>query len=76
MAQVRAYRKDTGEKVWIPEHFLDHPVLSKPFRKTPTQKARDQEREEREAAEAALAVLTQTPDSSADEPANTPSTEN
>lgn len=69
MAKIKVYRKDTGELTWVPEHFMDHPVLSKPFRKTPTQKARDAERAEREAAQAALAPLHQTPDSSAAEPA-------
>lgn len=34
MAKITAYRKDTGEEVRIPEHFLDHPELGKPFRKT------------------------------------------
>lgn len=32
---VPAYRIDTGEKVRIPAHWLDHPVLGKPFRLTP-----------------------------------------
>jgi hypothetical protein len=42
MAKTRVYRKDTGEIVHVPEHFMDHPVLSKPFRKTPKQRARDE----------------------------------
>lgn len=37
MAKITAYRKDTGEEVRIPEHFLDHPELGKPFRKTKPQ---------------------------------------
>jgi hypothetical protein len=41
VAQINAYRKDTGEKVVIPEHWLDHDVLSKPFNKTPRQRAAD-----------------------------------
>lgn len=41
MALKDAYRKDTGEKVRIPEHWFDHPTLGKPFSKTPSQKARD-----------------------------------
>lgn len=41
MPQIEAYRKDTGEKVRIPEHWLDDPILGKPFRKTPTQRARE-----------------------------------
>lgn len=43
MAFIDAYRKDTGEKVRIPEHWIGHPELGKPFRKTPQQKARDNE---------------------------------
>jgi len=42
MATVNVYRKDTGEKVRVPEHWMDHPTLSKPFRKTPMQRARDE----------------------------------
>lgn len=36
-----AYRKETGDKVRIPEHWLEHRLLGAPFAKTPTQKARD-----------------------------------
>lgn len=42
MAKIKVYRKDTGAIVRVPEHWMDHPVLSKPFRKTPTQKAREE----------------------------------
>jgi len=35
MALVTAYRKDTGERVSVPEHWLGHKRLGKPFRKTP-----------------------------------------
>jgi hypothetical protein len=76
MAKVKVYRKDTGEIVRVPEHWIGHPTLGEPFRKTPSQKTRDlakQEAAEREAAEAALAAIHQTPDSRADETANTPS---
>lgn len=41
MAKVAAYRKDTGEKVYVPEHWIGHPRLGKPFNKTPRQKAAD-----------------------------------
>lgn len=34
MALVTAYRKRDGKKVRIPEHWLGHKVLGKPFRKT------------------------------------------
>ncbi len=44
MAKINAYRVDTGEKVRIPEHWLDDPTLGKPFRKTPAQRARDTEK--------------------------------
>lgn len=60
MPQIKVYRKDTGEIVRVPAHFMDHPVLSKPFRKTPSQKTRDLAKEaEAEAAaeQAALAAL-------------------
>lgn len=73
MAKVKAYRKDTGEIVRVPEHWIGHPTLGKPFRKTPSQKSRDLAREADEAAASELAALEaihQTPDSSADEPAS------
>lgn len=35
MALVPVYRKDTGEQVYIPEHWIGHPTLGRPFRKTP-----------------------------------------
>jgi hypothetical protein len=38
MPFVSVYRKDTGEKVRIPAHWLGT-SLGKPFRKTPLQKA-------------------------------------
>lgn len=38
---IDAYRKDTGEKVRVPEHWIGHRVLGAPFAKTPVQKARD-----------------------------------
>ena len=41
MALIDAYRKDTGEKVRIPGHWIDHPELGRPFAKTPSQKARE-----------------------------------
>lgn len=41
MALIRAYRTDTGDKVWIPEHWLEHPRLGAPFALTPQQKAAD-----------------------------------
>jgi hypothetical protein len=39
MALIEVYRTDTGAKVRIPEHWISHPKLGKPFRKTPLQKA-------------------------------------
>ncbi len=41
MALINVYRKDNGAKVRVPAHWMDHPTLSKPFRKTPSQKARE-----------------------------------
>lgn len=38
---VNAYDKDTGLKHRIPRHWLDHPTLGAPFRKTPKQRATD-----------------------------------
>lgn len=35
MALITAYRKDTGEQVRIPAHFLTHPTLSEPFTENP-----------------------------------------
>ena len=54
---ISVYRKDTGEKVLVPDHWMDHPTLSLPFRKTPSQKARELEQEEKAAAEAHAAAL-------------------
>lgn len=34
MAKITAYRKDTGEKVRIPEHYVTHPTLGAPFTTT------------------------------------------
>lgn len=34
MALIQVYRSQTGERVTIPEHWLDHPELGKGFRKT------------------------------------------
>lgn len=39
---IQVYRKDTGEKVTVPSHWQDVPVLWAPFRKTPLQKANEQ----------------------------------
>jgi hypothetical protein len=36
---VTVYRKDNGEKVQVPDHWVGHPRLGKPFRKTPPQPA-------------------------------------
>ena len=35
MAKIDAYRKDTGEKVQIPEHWVEDPTLGEPFTTTP-----------------------------------------
>lgn len=35
MAKIPVYRKDTGEKVYVPEHWVGHKTLGKQFRKTP-----------------------------------------
>lgn len=39
---VTAYSKNTGRKVRVPAHFLDHPVLGKDLRKTPSQRKREE----------------------------------
>jgi len=31
---VTVFRKDTGEKVRVPEHWLEHPTLGAPFSRT------------------------------------------
>lgn len=41
MALIDAYRKDTGQKVRIPAHWIGHPRLGEPFSKTPSQRARE-----------------------------------
>lgn len=60
MAKIKVYRKDNGDIVRVPEHWMDHPTLSKPFRKTPSQKARE--------------TAPQTSTSRTGEAANTPNT--
>lgn len=40
---VDVYAKTTGEKYRVPAHWMDHPTLSKPFRKTPKQRGADGE---------------------------------
>ena len=57
MAKIKVYRKDTGEIVRVPEHFMDHPVLGAPFRKTPSQKSRDLVNAEKQAEADAQAAL-------------------
>lgn len=41
MAQIAVYSSTTGEKQYVPEHWMSHPVLSKGLRKTPKQTASD-----------------------------------
>lgn len=36
---VNVYSRTTGDKHRVPAHWMDHPTLSKPFRKTPKQRA-------------------------------------
>ena len=57
MDQIKVYRKDTGEIVYVPEHFMEHPTLSLPFSKTPSQKAKDAEKQAKAEAEATLEAL-------------------
>ena len=65
MAMTKVYRKDTGEIVRVPAHWMDHPTLSKPFQKTPSQRAADAAQasasQEADAADAADAAQTSTP---------------
>lgn len=39
MAKIQVYRTDTGEKVWVPAHWMEHPRLSRGLSKTPKTKA-------------------------------------
>lgn len=41
MAKIEVYRVKDGVKVWVPEHWMEHSELKKPFRKTPQTKAAD-----------------------------------
>ena len=36
MPLIDAYRRDTGEKVRIPAHWLDHPTIGAQFRLPPS----------------------------------------
>ncbi len=40
---VDVYSKATGRKHRVPAHWMDNPVLSKPFRKSPRTRAAEQE---------------------------------
>lgn len=59
MAKIKVYRKDTGEIVYVPEHWMDHPVLKDPFRKTPSQKSRELALQAEAEAAPELAALAQ-----------------
>lgn len=43
MGFVNVYHRETGDKYRVPAHWMTHPTLSKPFRKTPKQRASDAE---------------------------------
>ena len=58
---VDVYSKATGEKHRVPAHFMTNPVLSKPFRKTPKQRATEGTPE---SATPATDVVTPTPSAS------------
>ena len=71
MAKTKVYVKESGEIVYVPEHWMDHPSLSKPFRKTPSQRAADAAQTPPQ--QAADAVQTSTPRTGgAANPKNTP----
>lgn len=36
---VEVVVKDTGDKQWVPAHYMEHPVLSRPFEFPPSAKA-------------------------------------
>lgn len=58
---INVYAKDTGVKHRVPAHWMSHPTLSKPFRKTPKQSAA----ETRAMGSATPATDVVTPDASA-----------
>ncbi|UIU47065.1 hypothetical protein [Microcystis phage MinS1] len=64
---VDVYAKSTGKKHRVPAHYLDDPVLMKPFRKTP--KLRAAETRALGSATPVADVINPTPDST------TPTTE-
>lgn len=39
MAKIQVYRTDTGEKLWVPAHWMKHPKLSSGLSLTPKTKA-------------------------------------
>ena len=41
MSKIKVYRKDNGQIVRVPEHYMEHPILRKPFNKTLAQKNRE-----------------------------------
>lgn len=42
MAELLVVSKATGRKRYVPEHYMTHPVLSKPFRLAPSEAARQE----------------------------------
>lgn len=65
MAQIQVYREDTGDKVWIPKFWMDHPVLSRGFRTLPSE--RDAENQAPDGAD-------ETSESAAPDQSTTPTT--
>lgn len=57
MSLITAYRKDTGERVRIPEHFLDHPTLSVPFSREPVEAEVERETDKAVVAQRAAAPV-------------------
>lgn len=43
---VEVVVKETGEKQWVPAHYMEHPVLSRPFELPPSAKASEGKLEE------------------------------
>lgn len=61
---INVYDRKSGNKHRVPAHWMDHPTLSKPFRKTPKQRA-----SETESATPVTDVVTATPATPTETPA-------
>lgn len=69
MTKIQVSRVDTGEKVWIPAHWMKHPQLSLPFRELPSARAAEASAAD-QTSESAASATPPTPNSTASRGSN------